>query len=116
MKQLNSFSETASRLLRRNSFRPLFVSCSLSALVHSIYDRQSGYFKPENWLSFLGLISGEDPDVQSCSERADFADGIVGVGVGNADLPGLLDYFEGGVVLDPTELGAEEMFAREKLF
>jgi len=60
----------------------------------------------------LGFIAGGDPNIEARVGNAGFADRIEGIGVGDADLTGFLDYFERGVVLDPGELGMGEVFFR----
>jgi hypothetical protein len=55
--------------------------------------------------SGLGFVAGRDPDIEPCVGVAGAADGIIGIGVGDADLAGFLDDFEWGIVGDPGDLG-----------
>src|SRR5690349_7763683 len=64
----------------------------------------------ENVKAGLGFIAGGDPDVEAGVAMGGFEEGVVGVGVGDANLAGFLDEFEGRLVENPGALVGEEVF------
>jgi hypothetical protein len=57
----------------------------------------------------LGFVAGGNPDIEERALPGDEENGVVGVGVGDADLAGFLDDFERGEIEDPVGLEESEV-------
>jgi len=55
----------------------------------------------------LELVAGSDPDVELCTGRAGFKDGVEGVSCGGADLAGFFPGFQGPGIAEPVGLGGK---------
>jgi hypothetical protein len=58
----------------------------------------------------LGLVAGRNPDVVFCPGDAGLYNGVIGIDVGNADLPGFFDNSERRNVVEPGDLTRVKVF------